>query len=145
VLCLSRHRPTIQCFKKSIIEQINLLLQFALPLLLLLLLLLFGSRVDAPGDALPLKMCPQQCGARARPSTLMILAMTFAPEKSLQLRARPANGRCRPWRRFSAASATRYRAQYANDRSMSLSPLVATTSSRMHGEFLRLCFLQAQR
>jgi len=75
--------------------------------------------------------------------------------KAFHIEARPTNGLCRPWRRFSAASATRYRAQYANNRSrtnnrsISLSPLVAvtvaTTSSRMHGEFLRLCFLPAHR
>jgi hypothetical protein len=36
-----------------------------------------------------------------------------------------------------------YRQQYADNQNISLLPAIMTTSSRMHGEFLRLFFLQA--
>jgi hypothetical protein len=38
-----------------------------------------------------------------------------------------------------------YRQQYADNQNISVLPAVMTTSSRMHGEFLRLLFLQAHR
>ncbi len=40
---------------------------------------------------------------------------------------------------------TRYRQQYADNQNISFLPAIMTTSSRMHGEFLRLLFLQAHR
>jgi hypothetical protein len=39
----------------------------------------------------------------------------------------------------------RYRQQYADNQNISFLPAIMTTSSRMHGEFLRLLFLQAHR
>ena len=38
-----------------------------------------------------------------------------------------------------------YRQQYADNHHISFLPAIMTTSSRMHGEFLRLLFLQAHR
>ncbi len=38
-----------------------------------------------------------------------------------------------------------YRQQYADNQNISFLPAIMTTSSRMHGEFLRLLFLQARR
>jgi hypothetical protein len=38
-----------------------------------------------------------------------------------------------------------YRQQYADNQNISFLPAIMTTSSRMHGEFLRLLFLQAHR
>jgi len=38
-----------------------------------------------------------------------------------------------------------YRDQYANNRNITFMPAITSTSSRMHGEFLRLLFLQAHR
>jgi hypothetical protein len=38
-----------------------------------------------------------------------------------------------------------YRQQYADNQNISFLPAIMTTSSRMHGEFLRLVFLQAHR
>jgi hypothetical protein len=38
-----------------------------------------------------------------------------------------------------------YRQQYADNQNISFLPAILTTSSRMHGEFLRLLFLQAHR
>ena len=40
---------------------------------------------------------------------------------------------------------TRYRQQYADNQNISFLPGIMTTSSRIHGEFLRLLFLQAHR
>jgi hypothetical protein len=37
------------------------------------------------------------------------------------------------------------RQQYADNQNISFLPAIMTTSSRMHGEFLRLLFLQAHR
>ena len=37
-----------------------------------------------------------------------------------------------------------YRAQYASNRNITFMPAITSTSSRMHGEFLRLLFLQAR-
>ena len=38
-----------------------------------------------------------------------------------------------------------YREQYAYNRNITFMPAITSTSSRMHGEFLRLLFLQAHR
>ena len=38
-----------------------------------------------------------------------------------------------------------YRDQYANNQNISFLPAITSTSTRMHGEFLRLLFLQAHR
>ena len=38
-----------------------------------------------------------------------------------------------------------YRQQYADNQNISFLPAIMTTSSRMHGEFLRLLFLEAHR
>jgi hypothetical protein len=38
-----------------------------------------------------------------------------------------------------------YRQQYADNQNISFLPAIASTSTRMHGEFLRLLFLQAHR
>jgi hypothetical protein len=38
-----------------------------------------------------------------------------------------------------------YRQQYADNQNISLLPAIVSTSTRMHGEFLRLLFLQAHR
>jgi hypothetical protein len=38
-----------------------------------------------------------------------------------------------------------YRQHYADNKNISFLPAIMTTSSRMHGEFLRLLFLQAHR
>ena len=40
---------------------------------------------------------------------------------------------------------TRYRQQYADNQNISFLPAIMTTSSRIHGEFLRLLFLHAHR
>ena len=124
-LCLSRNRPTIQCSIVSLNKK---------P---------YSARSPPPPPPPPLRIA-SRC-ARGRPSTQNVSPAVRCAYKAFHIEARPTKGLCRPWRRFSAASATRYRAQYANNRSISLSPLVATTSSRMHGEFLRLCFLPAHR
>ena len=39
----------------------------------------------------------------------------------------------------------KYRNHYANNHSISFLPAITSTSARMHGEFLRLLFLQAHR
>jgi len=39
----------------------------------------------------------------------------------------------------------RYRQQYADNQNISFLPAILSTSTRMHGEFLRLNFLQAHR
>ena len=39
----------------------------------------------------------------------------------------------------------KYRNSYANNHSISFLPAITSTSARMHGEFLRLLFLQAHR
>ena len=39
----------------------------------------------------------------------------------------------------------KHRDQYANNRNITFMPAITSTSSRMHGEFLRLLFLQAHR
>jgi hypothetical protein len=38
-----------------------------------------------------------------------------------------------------------YRQQYADNQNISFFPAIVSTSTRMHGEFLRLLFLQAHR
>ena len=38
-----------------------------------------------------------------------------------------------------------YREQYANNQNITFLPAITSTSTRMHGEFLRLLFLQAHR
>jgi hypothetical protein len=38
-----------------------------------------------------------------------------------------------------------YRKQYADNQNISFLPAIMSTSTRMHGEFLRLLFLQAHR
>ena len=38
-----------------------------------------------------------------------------------------------------------YREQYANNQNISFLPAITSTSARMHGEFVRLLFLQAHR
>ena len=38
-----------------------------------------------------------------------------------------------------------YRQQYADNQNISFLPAIVSTSTRMHGEFLRLLFLQAHR
>ena len=38
-----------------------------------------------------------------------------------------------------------YRQQYADNQNISLLPAIVSTSTRMHGEFLRILFLQAHR
>ena len=38
-----------------------------------------------------------------------------------------------------------YRQQYADNQNISFLPAIMSTSTRMHGEFLRLLFLQAHR
>ena len=44
-----------------------------------------------------------------------------------------------------SAKLTLYRQHYADNQNISFLPAIMTTSSRMHGEFLRLLFLQAHR
>ena len=39
----------------------------------------------------------------------------------------------------------KYRSAYANNHTISFIPAITSTSTRMHGEFLRLIFLQAHR
>ncbi len=38
-----------------------------------------------------------------------------------------------------------YQQQYADNQNISFLPVIVSTSTRMHGEFLRLLFLQAHR
>jgi hypothetical protein len=38
-----------------------------------------------------------------------------------------------------------YRQQYADNQNISFLPAIVSTSNRMHGEFLRLLYLQAHR
>jgi hypothetical protein len=45
----------------------------------------------------------------------------------------------------SVLKLTAYRQQYADNQNMSFLPAIVSTSCRMHGEFLRLLFLQAPR
>ena len=59
-----------------------------------------------------------------------------------------AAGRCSNGEKREVTSATvvnSYRQQYADNQNISFLPAIMTTSSRMHGEFLRLLFLQAHR
>ena len=44
-----------------------------------------------------------------------------------------------------AAKIAAYRQQYADNQNISFLPAIVSTSTRMHGEFLRLLFLQAHR
>jgi hypothetical protein len=50
-----------------------------------------------------------------------------------------------PLRIAAQRKLNRYRQQYADNQNISFLPAIMTTSSRMHGEFLRLLFLQAHR
>jgi len=45
----------------------------------------------------------------------------------------------------SVLKLTAYGQQYADNQNMSFLPAIVSTSCRMHGEFLRLLFLQAPR
>ena len=44
-----------------------------------------------------------------------------------------------------AAKIAAYQQQYADNQNISFLPAIVSTSTRMHGEFLRLLFLQAHR
>ena len=44
-----------------------------------------------------------------------------------------------------AAQIAAYQQQYADNQNISFLPAIVSTSTRMHGEFLRLLFLQAHR
>jgi hypothetical protein len=50
-----------------------------------------------------------------------------------------------PLRMAAERKINSYRQQYADNQNISFLPAIMTTSSRMHGEFLRLLFLQAHR
>jgi hypothetical protein len=50
-----------------------------------------------------------------------------------------------PLRLAAKRKINRYRQQYDDNQNISFLPAIMTTSSRMHGEFLRLLFLQAHR
>jgi hypothetical protein len=50
-----------------------------------------------------------------------------------------------PLRLAALRKTNSYRQQYADNQNISFLPAIMTTSSRMHGEFLRLIFLQAHR
>ena len=50
-----------------------------------------------------------------------------------------------PLRIAAQRKLNRYRQQYADNQNISVLPAIMTTSSRMHGEFLRLLFPQAHR
>ena len=50
-----------------------------------------------------------------------------------------------PLRLAAQRKVNSYRQQYADNQNISSLPAIMTTSSRMHGEFLRLLFLQAHR
>jgi hypothetical protein len=50
-----------------------------------------------------------------------------------------------PLRLAAQRKVNSYRQQYADNQNISFLPAIMTTSSRMHGEFLRLLFLQAHR
>ena len=47
-----------------------------------------------------------------------------------------------PLRIAAQRKLTRYRQQYADNQNISFLPAIMTTSSRLHGEFLRILFLQ---
>jgi hypothetical protein len=50
-----------------------------------------------------------------------------------------------PLRKAAQRKINSYRQQYADNQNISFLPAIMNTSSRMHGEFLRLLFLQAHR
>jgi hypothetical protein len=50
-----------------------------------------------------------------------------------------------PLRLAAQRKLNNYRQQYADNQNIAFLPAIMTTSSRMHGEFLRLLFLQAHR
>jgi hypothetical protein len=50
-----------------------------------------------------------------------------------------------PWRLAAQRKINKYRQQYADNQNISFLPAIVSTSTRMHGEFLRLLFLQAHR
>jgi hypothetical protein len=50
-----------------------------------------------------------------------------------------------PLRLAAQRKVNSYRQQYADNQNISFLPAIMTTSSRMHGKFLRLLFLQAHR
>ena len=50
-----------------------------------------------------------------------------------------------PLRLAAQRKINNYRQQYADNQNISFLPAIVSTSTRMHGEFLRLLFLQAQR
>ena len=50
-----------------------------------------------------------------------------------------------PLRMAAQRKINTYRQQYADNQNISFLPAIMTTSSRMHGELLRLLFLQAHR
>ena len=50
-----------------------------------------------------------------------------------------------PLRLAAQRKGNSYRQQYADNQNISVLPAIMTTSSRMHGEFLRLLYLQALR
>jgi hypothetical protein len=50
-----------------------------------------------------------------------------------------------PLRLAAQRKVNSYRQQYADNQNISFLPAIMTTSSRMHGEFLRVLFLQAHR
>ena len=50
-----------------------------------------------------------------------------------------------PFRLAAQRKINNYRQQYADNQNISFLPAIVSTSTRMHGEFLRLIFLQAYR
>ena len=48
-------------------------------------------------------------------------------------------------RRAAQRKINNYRQQYADNQNISFLPAIVSTSNRMHGEFLRLLYLQAHR
>ena len=70
--------------------------------------------------------------------------LNFHPPKSKKQLTHPRDLDA-PLRIAAKSKIDDYRDQYANNQNISFLPAITSTSTRMHGEFLRLLFLQAHR
>jgi hypothetical protein len=75
----------------------------------------------------------------------IVLLRTRSKENTFYGFAFGPRGAVLPLRLAAQRKVNSYRQQYADNQNISFLPAIMTTSSRMHGEFLRLLFLQAHR
>ena len=92
-----------------------------------------------------LRSYPQD--AAGRRSLVFDLSMThdrFGSSSHVSMLSNPQDLDA-PLRLAAQRKINSYRQQYADNQNISFLPAIVSTSTRMHGEFLRLLFLQAHR